>query len=258
MRKLSYHPGNTVVHRLYPLTKFIWLVLGTTLILLLSESVLLISIALICLLVLHFIYSDIWHVRGFRFVFMTGLFLFILYVLFEKSGQVLWDPGPSLFMVTSDGLEMGLRFSGRFLAVVFLSYIFILTTSPNDLAYAFMKSGVPYRYGFMLVTALRLSPILEEEGQMIYRAQLVRGVQYEKSGFKKLFLLVQQFMTPLLISAIRRTDKLVFSMEGRGFGMHTNRTFRQQSSLSKLDVATWIVMVLLSGSLLLLNYGGKL
>jgi len=153
---------------------------------------------------------------------------------------------------------MGLRFSGRFLGVVFLSYIFILTTSPNDLAYAVMKSGVPYRYAFMLVTALRLSPILEGEGQTIYRAQLVRGVQYEKSGFKKLFLLVQQFLTPLLISAIRKTDKLVFSMEGRGFGMHKNRTFRQQSSLTTSDAAAWVVMLLLTGLFLLFEYGGML
>jgi len=258
MRKLSYHPGSTVIHRLYPLTKFIWLVLGTTLILLLSESILLVSIAIVSLVILHLIYPDIWRVRGFRFVFLTGLFLLILYLLFEKVGRVLWDPGIDLFIVTTVGLDMGLRFSGRFLGVVFLSYIFILTTSPNDLAYAVMKSGVPYRYAFMLVTALRLSPILEGEGQTIYRAQLVRGVQYEKSGFKKLFLLVQQFLTPLLISAIRKTDKLVFSMEGRGFGMHKNRTFRQQSSLTTSDAAAWVVMLLLTGLFLLFEYGGML
>jgi energy-coupling factor transport system permease protein len=258
MHKLSYLPTDTVFHRIYPLTKFFWLILGTILILLLTKGILLVSISLLCLLVLHFIYQDIWRVRGFRFVFLTGLFLFILYVLFEKSGRVLWNSGPGIFMVTTGGLEMGLRFCGRFLAVVFLSYIFILTTSPNDLAYSLMKAGIPYRYGFMLVTALRLSPILEEEGRTIYRAQLVRGVQYEKSGFRKLFLLVRQFMTPLLISALRRTDKLVFSMEGRGFGIHPDRTFRQQSSLTKVDAATWVVMVLLSASLLVLNYGGML
>lgn len=258
MHKLSYKPDTTIIHRLYPLTKIIWLFLSTILVLVLDESILLAMIAFTCLLVLHLIYPDIWQVRGFRFVILTGLFLFILYLLFEKSGSVLWEPGPYLFMVTTGGLEMGLHFSSRFLSIVLISYIFILTTSPNDLAYAIMKSGIPYRYGFMLVTALRLSPILEEEGQTIYRAQLVRGVNYDRSSFKKLFLLVQQFMTPLLISAIRKTDKLVFSMEGRGFGMYSQRTFRSQTSLTKLDTFAWIILCLLSCSLLVLNYGGIL
>ena len=258
MHKLYYKPDNSLIHRLYPLTKFIWMILGTLLVFLLTESLLLAFIAALSFLILLVIKPDIWKVRGFRFVLITGLFLLILYVLFEKTGQILWDPGMDLLLITAGGLDMGLRFSSRFLSIVFLSYIFILTTSPNDLAYSLMKLGVPYRYGFMLVTALRLSPILEEEGQIIYKAQLVRGIRYDKSGFKRLILLVQQFLTPLLISAIRKTDKLVFSMEGRGFGKTPKRTFQSRSRPSKLDAVTSILLFILCCSLIVLNYGGKL
>ena len=151
---------------------------------------------------------------------------------------------------------MGLKIGGRFLAIIFLSYIFILTTQPNQLAYSLMKIGVPYRYGFMLVTALRLAPILEEEGQTIYQAQLVRGVRYDKKNIKKLLHLVRQFLTPLLFSALRKADKLVFSMEGRGFGKYPKRTFLDQTSPGYRDILVSIGLLLFFSSLLILNYGG--
>jgi energy-coupling factor transport system permease protein len=118
-----------------------------------------------------------------------------------------------------------------------------------------MKLGLPYRYGFMLVTALRLAPILEKEAQTIYRAQLVRGIQYDRGNIKKLFLLIQQFLTPLIISALRRADRLVFSMEGRGFGRYKNRTYRNQTSPTSLDLQASLSLFLLFAIFIFINYG---
>jgi energy-coupling factor transport system permease protein len=191
---------------------------------------------LVLLFVLLLISHSIWRIRGFRLAFFTGVSLFILYLIFDKSGEMLISCGVNIFDVTQGGLDMGLRVSGRFLAIIFISYIFILTTDPNLLAYSLMKLGLPYRFGFMIVTALRLAPILEDEGRAIYNAQLVRGVHYDKQGLRKLILLMQQFLSPLLFSAIRRADKLVFSMEGRGFGRYATRTFHDQTKPSNLDL----------------------
>jgi energy-coupling factor transport system permease protein len=255
MRKLSYQEGQTIIHCLYPLTKLCWLVLGTIFTFLLTNGYLLLIVSSVLLIVLIVINRDIWKVRGFRLVIATGLILFTLYLIFDKSGSIVINPGIPLLRITSVGLNTGLRFSGRFFSIVFLSYIFILTTDPNQLAYSLMKVGLPYRYGFMLVTALRLAPILEKEAQTIYRAQLVRGVQYNGKNFKKIFLLMQQFLTPLLISAIRRADKLVFSMEGRGFGRHKERTFRSQTSPTSLDMGVSVSLSIFFGMLILINYG---
>ncbi len=253
MRKLSYQPGNSLIHRLYPLTKFAWLLLSTGLLFFLTDGRLLLLTAFICLVILFSINHKIHRVRGFKFAFFTGFGLLILYLLFEKSGKVIIDPGFPLFKLTTGGLLLGLQFSGRFLSIVFFSYVFILTTNPSDLAYALMKSGLPYRYGFMVVTALRLSPILEEEGQTIYHAQLARGVRYDQANLRKLPLIVQQFLTPLLISALRRADKLVFSMEGRGFGRYHNRTFRNRPMATYLDLFVSISLLFYFALLLTIN-----
>ena len=256
MHKLSYQPGNSLIHQLYPLTKFAWLLAGTVIVFIIQDGWLLMMTALFFTTVLAFINSEIWRIRGFRFAFLTGVGLFVLYLMFEKSGRVLLDPGINLLRITSEGVSMGLRFSGRFLAIIMMSYIFILTTDPSDLAYALMKIGLPYRYGFMLVTALRLAPVLEDEGRTIYQAQLVRGIRYDQANPRKVILLAQQFMTPLLISALRRADKLVFSMEGRGFGAQPTRTFRKRPIPTRFDLYISIGLTIYFSALVFLDLTG--
>ncbi|MBG0786221.1 MAG: energy-coupling factor transporter transmembrane protein EcfT [Anaerolineaceae bacterium] len=258
MRKLTFQPGTSFFHMLYPLDKLIWLLLLSALVLIVTKGLLTLLLALLALISLIWLCPQIWIVRGFRLVFFTGIFLFVIYLLFEKTGAVLWDPGIKLLQITQNGIDAGLLFSSRFLAIVLMSYLFILTTNPSDLAYALMKAGLPYRFGFMLITALRLAPILEDEGQTIYQAQLVRGVRYDQGSLKRIPLLVQQFMTPLLISALRRADKLVFSMEGRGFGQYRTRTFRNRVAPSYRDLIFNILLVALSTFILVFNYGGRL
>jgi energy-coupling factor transport system permease protein len=218
--------------------------LGTLALFIIQDSFKILIVSGLLLILLVFIYPHVWKVRGFRLAFLTGLLLLILHILFNKGGQILVAAPVQFLTVTEEGLGMGLRISGRFLAIIFLSYIFILTTDPNHLAYAFMKLGLPYRLGFMLVTALRLAPILEEEGRTIYKAQLVRGVQYDRQGLNKILLYVQQFFSPVLFSAIKRAEKLDFSMEGRGFGRYPTRTFRDQTNPTSLDIYASIGLVI--------------
>jgi len=258
LRKLTFQSGSSMFHQLYPLSKLIWLLLLSALVLIISKGLLILVLAFLALVALVVLCPQIWKVRGFRLVFFTGIFLFFVYVLFDKTGTVLWDPGIALFRITQNGIDSGLLYGSRFLAVVLMSYLFILTTNPSDLAYSLMRAGLPYRYGFMLITALRLAPILEDEGQTIYQAQLVRGVRYDQGSLKRIPLLVQQFMTPLLISALRRADKLVFSMEGRGFGQYPTRTFRNRVTPTYRDLLISILLGALSTTLLILNFRGRL
>ncbi len=257
MNKLAYQPGQTILHQVHPLSKFIWVLLTSILVFIITDGLLVFALSSWCLIYLFAVYPQIWKIRGFKFVLLTGMSLFLLYVIFDKTGTILFNPGKPLFQLTSGGILAGLIYSGRFLTIVTVSYLFVLTTNPTDLAYSLMRIGVPYRIGFMLVTALRLAPLLEDEGQTIYRAQIVRGVQYDKGNIKRFILLVQQFMTPLLISALSRADKLVFSMEGRGFGQNQTRSFRQRPKTSIWDFLFNIGMVVITGVLLIINFSGR-
>ncbi len=254
MRKLSYRPGGSLAHQLYPLTKFTWLLIITTIVFIIQEGYLLVLTAILGLTILILINPRIWQIRGFRLAIVTGTALFFLYILFDKTGSTIYYPGIEFLSITSGGLSTGFRFSGRFLTIIFSSYIFILTTDPSDLAYSLMKLGLPYRYGFMLVTALRLAPVMEDEAQTIYRAQLARGIRYDQLSLRRMLLILQQFLTPLLIGALRRADKLVFSMEGRGFGASPHRTFRKRATATQLDLIISVAIFLYFSLVITLNY----
>jgi energy-coupling factor transport system permease protein len=165
-------------------------------------------------------------VRGSRMFVSTALLLGLLQVVFLREGPLLFQLGP--LTVTAGGIEAGVYVAGRFLSVILLSYLFVLTTEPNDLAYALMRAGLPYRYGFALVTALRLVPTFEQEGQIVYDAQLARGVRYDVRSPRRFLTLARQFVLPLLISALGKVDSLAVSMEGRCFGKYPSRTFQRE------------------------------
>lgn len=256
MHKLTYHPGSSFLHRLYPLTKFFWLILASVIIFIITNPYILVGMSVLNLALLILIFPNIVSVRGFRLALATSLILFFLYVLFEKSGVTITTTNIPLLTVTKNGLETGLKVSSRYLSIIVFSYLFILTTEPSHLAYSLMELGIPYRIGFMLVTALRLAPILEQEGLTIYRAQLVRGIEYDRKGLYKILLLMRQFLTPLLFVALKRVDSLVFSMEGRGFGQYKTRTFRMRTKPTFMDLLATIGNIVYFSVALLINYGG--
>jgi energy-coupling factor transport system permease protein len=175
--------------------------------------------------------GKVWGIRTFT---VTALLLAVIQILFVRTGPVLIRTGVCL--VTAGGIEAGVYVAARFLSVVFLSYLFVLTTDPNDLAYSLMQVGVPYRYGFVLITALRLVSVFEREGQIVYQAQLARGVQYDTRSLRRFLNLARQFFLPMLVSALSKVDALAISMEGRCFGKYPSRTFLRETNLTRQDV----------------------
>jgi len=239
--RLAYHPGGSFFHRLHPLTKAAWLLFGTVAVFVVDSPW---AVAgAVALLLLGFALAGVRlsRVRGARLFASTALLLGLLQVLFVRQGAALVQLGP--LTVTAGGLRAGVYIAGRFLSVVLLSYLFVLTTEPNDLAYALMRAGLPYRYGFALITALRLVPTFEQEGQIVYNAQLARGVRYDVKSPRRFLTLARQFVLPLLVSALGKVDALAVSMEGRCFGKYPTRTFLRQVRATWRDGAAVGVLV---------------
>jgi energy-coupling factor transport system permease protein len=229
--RITYHPGGSFLHQLHPLTKAAWLVFGTVSVFVIRNPW--VVVGAVALLVAAFPVAGVrlGQVRGTRLFASTALLLGLLQVIFVHEGALWLELGP--LVITAGGVEAGVYVAGRFLSVVLLSYLFVLTTEPNDLAYALMRAGLPYRYGFALVTALRLVPTFEQEGQIVYHAQLARGVRYDVRSPRRFLTLARQFVLPLLVSALGKVDALAVSMEGRCFGKYPTRTFLRQAR------ATW-------------------
>jgi energy-coupling factor transport system permease protein len=246
-QRIAYQPGDSFLHRLHPLTKAAWLILGTAIVFAVRSPWAVTGAVALLLPGFPIAGVRLGRVRGTRLFISTALLLGLLQVLFLREGTTLVAIGP--WAITSGGVQAGIYVAGRFLSVILLSYLFVLTTEPNDLAYALMRAGLPYRYGFALITALRLVPVFEQEGQIVYNAQLARGVRYDVRSPRRFLTLARQFVLPLLVSALGKVDALAVSMEGRSFGKYPTRTFLREVRATWLDgvaLALLVVAILAS------------
>jgi energy-coupling factor transport system permease protein len=110
-----------------------------------------------------------------------------------------------------------------------------------------MNIGLPYRWGFALITALRLAPLFRLEAHHVYRAQLIRGVALDGAGPARWLSLLRHLCFPLLVSALRTAHHLALSMEGRAFGLCPRRTSARELPFGRRD---WVALILLAFSIL--------
>ena len=226
---MRFVPGQSIVHRLHPAVKLAWL-LWVTVAVFVFDSALLPLVAVGCAVCLLW-RSGVapWRIPGMRIWLIFGAAILVTHAAVVREGDPLVGP------LTTLGLVNGVRAMGRLLAVILMSTLFVVTTEPFSLACALMSIGLPYRWGFTLVTALRLAPVFRLEAHHVYRAQLVRGVAYDATGPRRWWLMLRHLCLPLLVSAMRTAHALSLSMEGRAFGLHPRRTSLRRVVVARRD-----------------------
>ena len=227
-----------MLFRLHPAVKLAWLLWATIVVFIFASPVLSLVLAIGALLLLWLHGRPPWRVSGLALWFVLGLAIFVAQTLTVRSGEVLWGP------VTTGGIEAASRSLGRLLAVVLTSSLFVATTEPVLLAQALMNLGLSYRWGFALITALRLAPIFRLEAHHVYRAQLIRGVACDHIGPARWGQLLRHLGLPLVVSALRTAHNLALSMEGRAFGLHPRRTSARTLTFGLRDLIAMSLLVL--------------
>jgi energy-coupling factor transport system permease protein len=252
LRRITYQPGDSFLHRLHPLVKLAWLAGGTAALFIIQQPGGVLAVLTLAVMTFPLNNLKLHRIRGLRLFALTALLLFLTQVFLTNTEMPLLQFGP--LHITAGGIARGIYTAGRLLSVILLSYLFVLTTEPNDLGYALMRAGLPYRYGFMLITALRLVPLFEQEAQTVYQAQLARGIAYDRGGIKRFFTLARQFFLPLLVSAMSKVDALAVSMEGRCFGKYAHRTFLREVTFTRRDGVVMGVLVVGMAVLVILRF----
>lgn len=247
MTTFAYRPGESLLHRLYPPLKLAALIAATVVVMWVDAWWFAVGALVLALASLWAVGVPPGRVPGRRGLWTVGLVLFLIQVLFVQEGTPLLVIWPGRLALTVGGLTAGARAAGRFLSIVLLSNLFVLTTDPSALAYSLMQIGLPYRYGFTLVTALRLAPMFRSEGNQVYEAQLMRGVRYDQGGLRRWWEMGRRLVMPLLVSALGVVDALSVSMEGRCFGMYRRRTFLRPVRFTRLDALALVVLLIALG-----------
>ena len=197
-----------------------------------------------------------------KFIIIFSVLLLLVQVLVTANGALLGFLIPQIggfgpfLPVTDFGLIRGLAISSRFLLLIFSSMLFVSITDPTLLAHSLTRLRIPYRYSFSLVIALRFLPLFDLENHTVRMAQKSRGITPEVTGLRKIIRTVQYTFFPLLVSALSRVDSLSMSMDGRGFGISSERSYLRRSTWDIGDtlVAAFTICFLLLCLLLSAGY----
>ncbi len=239
----SYAYHDSPIHRLDPRPKLLWLlvVIGIT------YSTGNIFILLGCLLSI-LVASSVGKLsfRAFlplvKALLILGIFLLIIQTLFQGSGPTLMRIGP--IDLYERGIWVALEVTIRVLCMALLFLQFLMWTHPTDLALTFVKFGLPYKYAMVLPLALRFFPILEAEMGTIFEAQQARGLELN-SVFRRLPQLAV-ILLPFCLRVMRRANDIALSMELKGFGYSSERTFLRSIRMTPMDISATVVLILIA------------
>lgn len=246
---LSYHAGQRGLHRVGPLGN-LFLLAAFVAIGIASPSLLL-KLGTLFLIVASALLSGETpraFLRSLRFVVLFALLLFVAQVLSIREGATLVSIAVP---ITNGGLVAGAEMALRFLVILTASFLFVLVTDPDRLAHLFIRLGIPYRYGFAFILALRFVPFFRGELRTVREAQQIRRIRPSVRNLSGLRRTVRYTFVPVLVSGLLRVDSITMSMSGRAFGLHTKRTNAQPLPIGAADGIAGAMGLLLVGLVLL-------
>jgi energy-coupling factor transport system permease protein len=232
---LQYYSGDFYLKKINPLAKFSGLI-SLSAILFIYRSVwihlglLIFAAALFILLPFSF-----FQLQGAKTLAVTALFIGLIQIVFANEGETLIHL--NFLEITKSGFINSISASSRFMSVILLSYLFVLSTDPGKFVLSLVGLGLPYRFGYTLITALRMIPLVKSEVEKIFYAQITRGVNYKLFPLKNMARSIRQFLKVVMIAILKRVNQLVISMEGRSFGLYKERTAMNTISYKWTDKA---------------------
>lgn len=215
------------VHQLNPITKLMGLVCLFALGIVFSNPLILtVLIGLIFLLFLLAKAGCVF-IPYFRLTISVGVFMLILQILFAHDGPELFRFLPRgipvlgwMGSINHDSLSQGLTMVARMGVFSISLPLLLATTQPRDLVLVLVeKLKFPYQYAFMFITSLRFIPTLFVEIDNILQAQTARAFEVKSKNPWKQLKAYLPLVTPLVLIALKKAERLAVAMETRGYGL---------------------------------------
>ncbi|MBH0231804.1 energy-coupling factor transporter transmembrane protein EcfT [Halobacillus yeomjeoni] len=244
----QYVPGNSVIHRIDPRSK-IAIIFFYVVIVFFANSVM--SYGVLALFAIGAsLISKVpfpYLMKGLKPVWFLVLFTFILHLIVTKQGDVLisilgWE-------IYREGVVQGAAISLRFFLLILVTSLLTLTTTPIEITDAIEELLGPlkkvrfpvHELALMMSISLRFIPTLMQETEKISKAQASRGVDFRTGAFKDRVRAVIPLLVPLFVSAFKRAEDLAMAMEARGYQGGEGRTKLRELTISRRDIAAYIV-----------------
>lgn len=248
LKAFSYDQLDTFVHRLSGLSKLVCFLLLTTSIMITYDIRLILGIMVISyvmMVIAKIRFSQIRLMLAYVFVFLA--FNFVLTYLFAPEyGVEIYGTRHLLFTfggpytVTLEQLFYQVTKFSKYLSVIPLGIIFILTTNPSEFASSLNGIGISYKICTSLALTLRYFPDVADDYSQISLAQQARGVEMSrKAKMTDRLKRTASILIPLIMTTMDRIEIISCAMDLRGFGKHKKRTWYAAKPLRRAD---WLAM----------------
>lgn len=150
------------------------------------------------------------------------------------------------FPVYAEGVARGLAISLRALVLGVSFAIFMMLTHPSDLTQAAVRTGLPFRYAYMIGFSLRFLPLFVDEFVKIRQAQASRGLDENRYGPLTRIVSLPALLFPLAMDAMRRSNDIAVALEMRGLSTASvyGRTYLKDLQMGPADYAVAVVAAL--------------
>ena len=256
----QYFPLNSIVHKLDPRTKLIFVIAFIIMVFVSNNFISLFFCLGISLFVIGFSKIPLKTVfKGLRPIMLVIAVTSVLQIAYNNGGIVLVDFWK--IKITSGGVLMAVFMALRISLLIVMSTMMTYTTSPTSLTNGldrmfapFKKIGLDFHTITMIMTiALRFIPTLIEEVDKIMSAQKSRGANFEQGSVVKRAKALIPLFIPLLFNSIRRAYELANAMTCRCYNGGVGKTTMNALKLSKKDYLALFVMAFVIVSVILLN-----
>lgn len=127
--------------------------------------------------------------------------------------------------------------ASRMLPILMMGYYTITTTKVSEFIASMEKSNVPRNIIIPVSVVFRYIPSVYEEIRSITNAMKMRGFGLNFKSLKNPLKLIEFYMIPILISAVKTADELSAASLTRGLSNPEPRTHLLEVGLVKMDYA---------------------
>jgi energy-coupling factor transport system permease protein len=255
----AYFPGKSLMHRLNPISKLIFLIL-LTISLFLITSLLFLALILLLLLVLALVSNISLKnlIKKLRFIIIVLIFSVILNIFFnaipnENEIVLFYLFNLPFLPIRRLAVYFALRSFLIILTLYISAIIYSNTTDMKDFVYSLIRLKIPYKYCFSFMVGIKYIPTIEEEAKTIALAQRARGFGLETANtIKKAYRLVFERLVTTLVSVLRKGHTSSISMENRCFGLYKKRTNLVRVNYTIIDFI--FIIISLCGFFLIIFY----
>lgn len=274
-----YEQKDSLLHRLDPRVKLLWLFGVSVLSVVLGTPYLLVLLFVSTLPFWFILRPSKSRIKAMLIVFGSIVLSFIL----SQALFYYWARDPLLTLIPpsfpllgpltggvyfyADGAVYGLYQSFRFMTSLSAAMLVLATSHPGRLITAFVRFfeirlggknyrvGLPYEIAFMLSSAVSFAPTMLEESDLILNAMQARGLEL-KGGVRTKTKALRYILVPLVVNILRAGRKLAVAADTRGFRANRHRTYVNELGLKRNDYLFLAYTVIFTAGGIYLSYTG--